>query len=250
MGLVDVGVSFPVWNAAFEQNMTETKNDVEASVKFADAVIQTTMGSGRDVDQSTLISGKGATNAFKQLFLMFFNYFQAQGQRLVVAGAISKQQWNSGNRANAVANFAVKYVFIVALPAIMTEFLFGWGDDDDDEYMKRSIESVVFFQTAMVPLVRDVARPVWNQFDEDVRSFGYKMSPVESAIQMAIQTPGSIQDLWEGSGDDRDIKRVIMGAGFLTGMPGKLISDVTLGTKAYMEGEAGPQAIVVGPPRN
>jgi hypothetical protein len=250
MGLVDVGVSFPVWNAAFEQHMAETKNDVEASVKFADAVIQTTMGSGRDVDQSTLISGKGATNAFKQLFLMFFNYFQAQGQRLVVAGAISKQQWNSGNRANAVANFAVKYVFIVALPAIMTEFLFGWGDDDDDEYMKRSIESVVFFQTAMVPLVRDVARPVWNQFDEDVRSFGYKMSPVESAIQMAIQTPGSIQDLWEGSGDDRDIKRVIMGAGFLTGMPGKLISDVTLGTKAYMEGEAGPQAIVVGPPRN
>jgi GNAT superfamily N-acetyltransferase len=250
MGLVDVGVSFPVWNAAFEQNMTETKNDVEASVKFADAVIQTTMGSGRDVDQSTMVSGKGAMNAFKQMFLMFFNYFQAQGQRLVVAGAISKQQWNSGNRANAVANFTVKYIFIVALPAIITEFLFGWGDDDDEEYMKRSIESVVFFQTAMIPLVRDVARPVWNQFDEDVRSFGYKMSPVESAIQMAIQTPGSIQDLWEGSGDDRDIKRVIMGAGFLTGMPGKLISDVTLGTKAYMEGEAGPQAIIVGPPRD
>jgi len=250
MGLVDVGVSFPVWNAAFEQNMTETKNDVEASVKFADAVIQTTMGSGRDVDQSTMVSGKGAMNAFKQMFLMFFNYFQAQGQRLVVAGAISKQQWNSGNRANAVANFTVKYIFIVALPAIITEFLFGWGDDDDEEYMKRSIESVVFFQTAMIPLVRDVARPVWNQFDEDVRSFGYKMSPVESAIQMAIQTPGSIQDLWEGSGDDRDIKRVIMGAGFLTGMPGKLISDVALGTKAYMEGEAGPQAIIVGPPRD
>ncbi len=249
MGLVDAGVSIPVWTAAFEQRMAETGNDTDTSVKFADAVIQTTMGSGRDVDQSTMVSGKGAMNAFKQMFLMFFNYFQAQGQRLVVAGAISKQEWDSGNRANAVANFTVKYMFIVALPAIITEFLFGWGDDDDDEYMKRAIESTVFFQTAMVPLVRDVARPIWNQFDEDVKSFGYKMSPVESAIQMAIQTPGSVMDLMEGNGDDKDIKRAIMGVSFMTAMPGKLISDVTLGTKAFMEGDAGPQAIVVGPPR-
>lgn len=250
MGLVDAGVSIPVWNAAFEQRMAETGNDTDASVKFADAVIQTTMGSGRDVDQSAMVSGKGAMNAFKQMFLMFFNYFQAQGQRLVVAGAISKQEWNSGNRANAVANFTVKYMFIVALPAIITEFLFGWGDDDDEEYMKRAIESIVFFQTAMVPLVRDVARPIWNQFDEDVKSFGYKMSPVESAIQMAIQTPGSVMDLMEGNGDDKDIKRAIMGVSFVTAMPGKLISDVTLGTKAFMEGDAGPQAIIVGPPKD
>lgn len=250
MGLVDAGVSIPVWTAAFEQRMAETGNDTDASVKFADAVIQTTMGSGRDVDQSAMVSGKGAMNAFKQMFLMFFNYFQAQGQRLVVAGAISKQEWNSGNRANAVANFTVKYMFIVALPAIITEFLFGWGDDDDDEYMKRAIESTVFFQTAMVPLVRDVARPIWNQFDEDVKSFGYKMSPVESAIQMAIQTPGSVMDLMEGNGDDKDIKRAIMGVSFVTAMPGKLISDVTLGTKAFMEGDAGPQAIIVGPPKD
>ena len=45
------------------------------------------------------------------------------------------------------------------------------------------------------------------------------------------------------------MKNIIMAVGYAAGLPGKLISDTALGTKAYLEGEAGPQAVLVGPPR-
>ncbi len=39
-----------------------------------------------------------------------------------------------------------------------------------------------------------------------------------------------------------------MGAGYATGLPAKFISDVILCTATWMEGDAGPEATVLGPP--
>jgi hypothetical protein len=38
-----------------------------------------------------------------------------------------------------------------------------------------------------------------------------------------------------------------MGVGFTFGVPGKLISDFVTGTYDFATGEAGPQAMLVGP---
>lgn len=245
MGMIDSAVVIPTWNAAFAQGMEQYSNDKARAVQFADSVIQSTMGSGRDVDQPLLTSGKDRAAAAKSLFLMFFNYFRSQGERLVVAGAVSRQAYQT-NKTKAVADFTLKYIAIVALPALLNEFIFGWGGDDDDDYIKRAIESMVLYQTAMIPFVRDLARPIWHRIDPDVKAFGYKLSPVESTINQGVGLVDSLPDIASGEGDDKDIKNAIMGVSFLTGLPGKLISDTYLGIQAYMNDEAGPEAIVFG----
>jgi len=75
------------------------------------------------------------------------------------------------------------------------------------------------------------------------------MTPVQSAGEGIVKGAVAARDIAIGEGDDRDLKSLIMGTSFTVGLPGKLISDTTLGTKAFLEGEAGPQAVVFGPPK-
>lgn len=43
----------------------------------------------------------------------------------------------------------------------------------------------------------------------------------------------------QGEGTEHDAKSAILAGGYATGLPGKLISDVVLGTNAWLHGDAG-----------
>ncbi|MDG9966927.1 hypothetical protein N7638_02675 [Achromobacter mucicolens] len=248
MGLVDRGVSVPLWNAAFKDGMAQFDNDNAKAADYADHIVRQTQGSGRDVDLPKIMSGHGGQ--FRKILTMFYSYFNSQLQMLVRAGAIAKREASS-NPGMAIAKFTVQFVMIAVLPAILTEMMMGHGGDDEDEdkLAKRYVRALAMYGAGMFPLVRDLAPYAWASFDTDTYNFGYKISPVQSAGEGVVKGVQSLGDIIAGEGDIVDTKNAIMGTSFALGLPGKLISDFVAGANAWMSGEAGPEALLFGAPR-
>ena len=250
MGLVDRGVSVPLWNAAFKDGMAQFDNDNAKAADYADHIVRQTQGSGRDVDLPKIMSGHGGYGQLKRLFTMFYSYFNSQLQMLVRAGAIAKREASS-NPGAAIAKFTVQFVMIAVLPAILTEMMMGNGGDDEDEdkLAKRYARALFMYGAGMFPVVRDLSSYTWSVFDTDTYNFGYKISPVQSAGESVVKGVRSLGDIVAGEGDIVDTKNAIMGTSFAFGLPGKLISDFVVGANAWMSGEAGPEALLFGAPR-
>lgn len=250
MGLVDRGVSIPLWNAAFKDGMSQFDNDNAKAAEYADHIVRQTQGSGRDVDLPKVMSGHGGYGQLKRLFTMFYSYFNSQLQMLVRAGAIAKRE-ASTNPGLAVAKFTLQFVMIAVLPAVLTEMMMGNGGDDEDEdkLAKRYARALAMYGAGMFPVVRDLASYTWSVFDKDTYSFGYKISPVQSAGEGVVKGVQSLGDILAGEGDIVDTKNAIMGTSFAFGLPGKLISDFVAGANAWMEGDAGIEALLFGAPR-
>ncbi|OAE72609.1 hypothetical protein A7J71_11355 [Achromobacter insolitus] len=250
MGLVDRGVSVPLWNAAFKDGMAQFDNDNAKAADYADHIVRQTQGSGRDVDLPKIMSGHGGYGQLKRLFTMFYSYFNSQLQMLVRAGAIAKREASS-NPGLAVAKFTTQFVMIAVLPAILTEMMMGQGGDDEDEdkLAKRYARALAMYGAGMFPIVRDISSYTWSVFDTDTYNFGYKISPVQSAGEGVVKGVQSMADIVAGEGDIVDTKNAIMGTSFALGLPGKLISDFVVGANAWMNGDAGPEALLFGAPR-
>lgn len=250
MGLVDRGVSVPLWNAAFKDGMAQFDNDNGKAADYADHIVRQTQGSGRDVDLPKIMSGHGGYGQLKRLFTMFYSYFNSQLQMLVRAGAIAKRDASS-NPGLAVGRFTLQFVMIAVLPAILTEMMMGNGgdDEDDDKLAKRYARALVMYGAGMFPVVREISSYTWSVFDTDTYNFGYKISPVQSAVEGVVKGVQSLADIAGGEGDIVDTKNAIMGTSFALGLPGKLISDFVAGANAWMSGDAGPEALLFGAPR-
>jgi hypothetical protein len=247
MGMTDRGVTIPVWNAAFAEGMKEHKNDVKTAVGYADHVVRQTQGSGREVDLSQIMSGHGGWGQLKKAFTMFYSYFNAQLGQLVRAGAISKHEAKE-NAPLAVARFTGRFMLIVAIPAALST-IGGRDDDDIDEknWFKNLSKAMLFYMAGMVPIVRDLTAFAWSKFDKGTINYGFKISPVQSAGEGLVKGVVSLKDFAQGEGDEKDVKDIIMGTSYAVGLPGKLISDVTLGTESFLSGDSGPSAILFGP---
>lgn len=253
MGVVDKAVSVPVWNAAFKDGMKAHDNDATMAAAYADHIVRQTQGSGREVDLAAIMSGHGGYGQLKRVFTMFYSYFNGQLGMLVRSGAINRKA-AAENPALAAAKFASDFLLVFVLPAVLTEMFFrrrrpDEDDETEEQTAKRYARAMTMYGAGMIPVVRDLASFTWATFDHDAANYGYKISPVQSAGEGVVNAAVSIGDVAAGEGDEKDAKDIIMGAGYAFGLPGKLISDTTLGTMAWLEGRAGPEAIAFGPPR-
>lgn len=252
MGFIDKGVSVPVWNAAFKQGMERFENDTGKAVDYADHVVRQTQGSGREADLAQIMSGHGGWGMLKKAFTMFYSYFNGQLGLLVKHGVIAKLEAKQ-NPQLATARYAAKFIAIVVLPTILTELLMnGAGPDgeDDEQMLMRYATAFVKYGAGMFPLVRDIVPAIWTKtVDTNAHYFGAKISPIDSAADGVVEGVKSLKDVATGENDEKDTKHLIMAAGYTFGLPGKLVADMADGTRAWLSGDAGPQAVVLGPPK-
>lgn len=248
MAYVDKGVTVPVWNAAFKHGMKQYKNDEAKAVDYADHIVRHTQGSGRELDIARIMGGHGGWGQLKRVFTMFQSYFNSQLGVLVRSGAVNKRLAKT-NPALASARFTRDFMLVYVLPAVLTKAVFAPPDKDPEDWMRNYLRALVQYGTAMIPLWGSAMNSAWAQFDPSAHRYGYKITPVESGVEGIIKGVKSLGDVISGDSDDRDLKNIIMGVGFSVGLPGKLIADTTLGTKAILEGQAGPEALIQGPPK-
>jgi len=251
MGTVDKGVAVPVWNAAFRQGMERFANDTTKAIDYADHIVRQTQGSGREVDLPAIMAGHGAWGQLKGAFTMFYSYFNGQLNLLVKHGVISKVEARD-NPALAVAKFTAKFIAIIAVPTILTEWLMNGvrqQGEDDKHWWMRMAGAFVRYGAGFFPLVRDVVPGVWTQLTGEGHYYGTKISPLDSAAESVVFGAKSAKNVATGHADEKDTKHLIMATGYGLGLPGKLVADTVEGTRQWLHGQAGPEAVVLGPPK-
>lgn len=247
MSQVDKGVSVPVWLAAFGDGMSKFENDTKKSIAYADHTVRQTQGSGRDVDLSAIMSGHGGLGQLKKVFTMFYSYFNSQLGLLIRSGVVNKQLAKT-NPALATALFTKDFLLVFAIPAILTRELFAGNAPDDEDWAHKYGIALLQYGLAMVPLVRDIGNYLLVSIDKELPNYGFKVTPVQSAGEGVVKGAVAVKDIAIGEGTDKDTKDAIMGVSYAFGLPGKLIANTVTGTKAIMEGEAGPKALIYGAP--
>lgn len=246
MAQTDKIVNVPIWLAAYHDGMKKFENDSSKAVDYADHLVRQTQGSGREADLAQIMAG----GPLRKVFTMFYSYFNAQLGALVRSGALNKKLIKQ-NPALAVALFTKDFLLIIAIPAILSKLVFTAPSEEEDEktYFRRSLDAIGSYGLAMFPLIRDIGNYYWGQMDEEHKSFGYKATPIQSAVEGVGKGVGALKDIVEGDGTTTDVKDAIMGVSFAFGLPGKLIANTVTGTNAVLEGEAGPSALIYGAPQ-
>ena len=251
MGVIDKGVTVPVWNAALKQGVERFGGDTARAIEYADHIVRQTQGSGREVDLPAIMAGHGGWGQLKGAFTMFYSYFNGQLNLLVKHGAIARREAQT-NPALAVAKFTAKFIAIVVVPTILTEWLMNdirQPGENDEHWWMRMAGAFVRYGAGFFPIVRDLVPPIWTKLTGEGHYYGVKVSPLDSAASGIVEGAASAKDFATGKADEKDTKHLIMATGYGLGLPGKLVADTVDGTRAWMRGEAGPEAVVLGPPK-
>tara|TARA_R110000851_G_scaffold165169_2_gene309950 strand:+ start:157444 stop:162921 length:5478 start_codon:yes stop_codon:yes gene_type:complete len=246
---VDKGTSAPTWLAAYQDALRKHGNDEQQAIKYADHIVRQTHGSGRIVDLAQIQSGHGGWGQLKRAFTMFYSYFNAQLGMLTVSGVLNSQRIRKGDPV-AAARLAADVTLIVVLPAVLAEMAAGRCGDEPKEWGKCVARSTALYVSAFVPIWRDVAAFGWGLLDDDVHSYGFRITPAESYFEGLARGAGSVVDVAGGEGNKTDVKNIWLGSSYLLGLPGYQVWRTIEGLDAWMGGNAGPGAVLLGPPRN
>jgi phosphopantetheine adenylyltransferase len=249
MRMIDQVTSTSVWNAAYEDGMSELK-DHDRAVEYANNVTRSTQGSGRDVDTSKIMTRFGP---WSKPFTMFYSFFNRQLALLVRQGVISKQAWESGRKAEAIGKFTAAYIAIVVLPALINDMAAGRCDKamaGDEGWTRCISKAIVMNMSGFVPVLRDFVPYVWGKLDSSEPNYGLRMTPASAYFEGIGSGISSAVDVAKGKGNEKDTKAIVMGLSYLFGLPGLLMWNVTAGTEAVLNDGAPAQAVLFGPPKH
>lgn len=216
LAAMDKWTTIPTWRAAYENAKTGKVPELgmlpsdEEAVKYADHIIRETHGSGRLIDLADIQGGQN--KELLKLITMFWSYFGRQLGLLMRAGRVNLDGTLAGRM-----RFVSAYSMIVILPSVLGALLTGACHGDD--LAKCLAREVFLFNAGFIPIVRDLARPIWATFDSDTVNYGYKLTPAQSAVDGILKLPGALFDTAQGDFDKGTAKDLVMGIGFALGLP-------------------------------
>ncbi len=251
LALMDKAITRPLWMAAYDETMQNT-NDPELSRQYADRVVRQSQGSGRPIDLPQIAGGVGAAGEFKRTMTMVYTFFNSQLVMLIRQKRLSELDWNDGKIAKASMGLALTYMYVVVIPSTLESIARGQCGDDPDaiDYLYCSGRSSVFYMANFFPLFRDIIPYTWKQFDPEVRSYGVRLSPIESGLESLARTPKSIADVIEGADTDSDIRNIFKGLGFALGLPGAQAYRSLEGFQALSDGKTVDPTVLLTGDRN
>ena len=90
---------------------------------------------------------------------------------------------------------------------------------DEEQPVKSAVRETALYGAGFFPIFRDVAIAAWNYADPDTQFFGYRASPAAGALEAIAKLPGAAIDIATGEGTKGDVKTMVMGGGYATGLP-------------------------------
>lgn len=233
-------VDIPVWWGAYEKSLASNPGDTELAARLADQAVKDTQGSGVIADMAAWQRG----GELSKLMTMFYSYFSATYNQIAeVTGQTSFK--NPAQIAAWIGNMVALTVVPVVAQELVFEFIRSVGGDGDDKDPDEVAEDIFLewlsFLMGAVPIVREASGAV--------KGFDYS-GP--AAFRVVSE---SVNGLREGykmvTGEDTDgenYRRAVKAVLTVLGLPAAQVNRSWRGIEAWMDGEAGPGAILLGPP--
>lgn len=202
MAFTDGLTAIPVWFGAYTRKLNSGKTQQEA-IDYADSIIIKTLGSTRATDVSSMVRMKG--NA--KILTMFQTFFNTQFNQWY--SEYKKQELNFNEKeykkmAKEVSSFVcAKWISLTMLSMLLAGSN-PFGDDDDDGYIDFWSELFSYPLTLGGP-VGQFAN-YFARFMLDAKTFPYRISPIESSLDMVFRTGKDVGDVARG---EKEIEEAI-----------------------------------------
>ena len=184
---MDQLTDIPMFKGAYQKAIAQGKTEQEA-IRFAEAVIIRTTGSGRKIDTSQMQRGTTA----EKVFTMFLTFLNTQCNRWIMEGRIflsERDYWR------LIKFVGIKFLAFGMLSAALTGKL--PDTDDEDGWKKWFFSDVLSWPLGMIPVGGPVTKVILDAAIGN-RTFGYSMSPVEQNIEETIRLFNTAKRYTEG----------------------------------------------------
>lgn len=231
----------PTWIGQYEKTLAQypaideadeaavARREAEAVAQADSAVIEA-QGSGQPKDLSEI-------QRKYPLLTQFYSYFSVTAN-LIAEKTVTTDFKNPRAVAGWLGDMALLAVIPAILPALLMHLLRGGGDDDEpEEWAKRIAQWQVGYLLGAVVGLRE--------FSGAVQGFDYTGPPV-GRIVGDITKAG--KQTAQGEVDEPMVLAYINVLGTALGIPVVQLTRSYKGWKAWDEGDAGPQAVLFGPP--
>lgn len=251
------------WRAAYNQAIVGEAKGIpadnhEAAVNYADDVVSETQGFA----SAEYISNSEYRTKAGKLFLMWYGYFNNQGNMLVTEAKDIARQDTSIAAKSASAFYL--YLMCYMAPSFMADLIgaamrdsLPTDDDDDgtmlDDWFEFFAISQARYLGSMTPYGRDIANVVIGKYTDAPWDDEISLSPVTSVLQRVINSPVSLYKAMFEDGDASKAMKETMTAlgmmgvpvGFLT-RPVTYAADVAEGDTDIPDGAAGGLEVMRG----
>ena len=217
IGMMDMFVSLPTWQGAYEKSIHNGMSEKEA-IAQGDSAVRMTQSSGSIKDMADI---QGREDTLYKTFTKFYSYFSAywnmsmRNRRLVAKGKRTKLEGMES------------FFWLTILPATLAEALLGRGPnrDDDDEndnpagWAYWSAINAALFRFSGLVGFRDVINaarhPEWGV-----------QSPWQDLFEASVKMPGNIEDILTGDDTVNDWKGLLLGISYIAQLPGRQIVNM------------------------
>lgn len=222
----------PTWLGQYEKSLAEGKDDGTA-IALADQAVRDAQGAGQISDLAGIQRG----GALKKLFTTFYSFFNTTYNL-----AAERTRATRFTDPVAVARLAGDYLLLFVLPAtlgaVLKGILKGDLEDDPEELAKKLVLENLGYLLGSVVGLRELGAAL-----QDYRYAGAAGARIFSEANKLTQ------QVLDGEIDAGLLKALNQVGGILFHYPAGQVERTVSGALAIGEGRAGPQAVLVGPPK-
>jgi hypothetical protein len=219
----------PTWIGQYEKSLAEGADEATA-VAMADQAVLDAQGGGQTKDLAEFQRKHPMLTMFYSYFNTTFNLVAESTGRTDFKNPIAVAGW--------LSDMALLLVVPAILPALLTDFLKGGGDEDEpEEWAKKLLRWQVGFLLAPVIGLREFGGPV--------SGFDYAGPPAARIVADATRAGTQIA---QGEVDEPLITALVRLFGTAFGLPTTQLTRSARGWEAWEEGDAPATSILFGPP--
>lgn len=237
---MDTIVAYPTWMAKYNDAISKGIEQSKAILMADDAVIRA-QGSGLTMDTTALMRKPGAARLFT-MFMSFAMNWQNR-QRYYLAGF--RESLRTGQSEIGTARFFSHFALEWLAPPMLTLLLIGWGRDGELPEPEDVGSELLGYWLMGIPIVREI--PALFEYN---KKFGD--SAAFKGLNAAVTATRGGMKIAAGETSDeqfyKTMKNTLDAVGFVAGVPTAPIWRTVEGTEAFLEGNAGPLAPILGAP--